>query len=743
MPETFSGQIEKVIFHSPDNGFSVVSFKVKKQGLITLVGNLGSPAAGELLEVRGDWVNHKSFGPRFEVSSFTAHPPDSPDGLTKYLGSGLIPGIGPVLAQRMVRMFQERVLEVLDNEPERLTEVPGLGKVKREKIIEAWRTVAGLKRLLKFLAVFGVGPALAQKIMRRLGSEAENLIKANPYRLAFEIQGVGFKTADNLALSLGRAEDSPERLEAALLYLLAENERAGHACANSRDLVRWAKEMIPAAKPAALEVALSRVIVNGQAIPLNGPEPGVQDIYAPRLFRAECWVARDLQALIKAPPTVRIPRVDSAVAWVEKTLDIALNSDQRQAVLAALQKKVVVITGGPGTGKTTIAKAICRIWREVTPKIALCAPTGRAAKRLSQATGFTATTIHRLLEYSPQGQGFARGPNNRLELDFLLVDEASMLDILVANPLLGALPKGATLVIIGDSDQLPPVGPGQVLKDIMESGVIPTVRLKTIYRQANQSQIVLAAGLINQGQAPEAPPRTPDSDFFYVEDHAPEGIKDKILRLVLDRVPRKLKVNPLTDIQVLSPINKGELGVDSLNQILGAALNPEKSPALNGGMGRSFKKGDKVIQIRNNYRKGVYNGDLGFVAQVDLENQELIVDFEGEKIAYQVLELEDLRPAWALTVHKAQGSEFPVIIMPIHLSHARALRRKLLYTAVTRGKRMVMLIGQREALRRAALDVEENQRRGNLRLFLTTAPPPVDYAEALKAGGPGVLEDDY
>ncbi|MDR2140480.1 MAG: ATP-dependent RecD-like DNA helicase [Deltaproteobacteria bacterium] len=737
MTERVAGQVEQIAFRDEVSGFAVVRLKVRGQpALTTAVGNLSHLAVGELVELTGRQANHPKFGPRLEVATVEVKPPDTMAGLRKYLGSGLIPGVGPVFAERLVKVFGDQILTVLDQEPERLTEVPGLGPVKREKIINAWHSQSDLRRLLKFLASFGLGPALAQKIMRRLGPGAEALIRQNPYRLAYEIEGVGFKRADQVALALGWAADSPDRLEAAVLSALATSSRQGHCYLPTEELAQEAERLLPEAGRANLRSAITRVSLVGRAIALKGPEPGSQDIYQPRLFRAETWVARELLALKAAPTAVTVPRPNLALEWAEKTLKLTLSEGQREAVLAALTNKVVVITGGPGTGKTTITQVICRVWREVNNRFALCAPTGRAAKRLTQATGLAATTIHRLLEYSPQAGGFARGPQNHLELDMLLVDEASMLDILIANQLLGALPKTATLILVGDRDQLPPVGPGRTLGDIIDAGIFPTRRLTTIYRQAERSLIIEAAHLINQGQSPVNLPKGPEADFHFVEENDVAKIKDKLLRLVTERIPQTRQVDPKTDIQILSPVRQGELGSIALNVLLGQALNPRLGPSLQR-FGQTFKAGDRVIQIRNNYQRGVFNGDLGLVTSVDLEAQSLEVEFDQVRSVYQALELDELLPAWALTVHKSQGSEFPVVLVPLFMGHYHMLRRQLLYTAVTRGRRLVMLLGSRAALEKAVSDTGEIPRHGNLANFLRNGPPPVDFTLE-----PGDLDED-
>ncbi|MDR1677620.1 MAG: ATP-dependent RecD-like DNA helicase [Deltaproteobacteria bacterium] len=714
MTESLAGQIEKVTFLNDETGFSIVMLKVDgKREAVTAVGQLNSPSVGELVDLTGDFKPHPRFGLQFEVLSCASRPPESESGLKKYLGSGLIKGVGPVLAKRLVDAFGQDVLEVLDSEPERMVEVKGLGPIRRERIIEAWKATVGLKQLLSFLSNFGLGPSLAVKILKRFGTSAEELIRENPYCLAYEIPGVGFLTADKVAKNLNFPSDCTQRLEAGLLYCLDEAVRYGHDYLPTPELYSATKKLIPEAETKELELALSNISLAGRVMAERQDEPGHLDIYPPHTHRAENWVARCLASILKTPFSISVPRPEKALDWVESTMGLTLNDEQRQAAIMAITQKCTIITGGPGTGKTTMTKAVCGIWRVVTSKIALVAPTGRAAKRLSQATGFEATTIHRLLQYAPGEGGFIHGPNNRLELDMLLVDEASMLDVLLMNQLLGALPPSAALILIGDQDQLPPVGPGRVLPDLLSSGLIPYIKLTQIYRQEEQSSIIRAAHLINDGFSPATLEQTKDSDFFFVPEEDSGKILDKILKVVCERIPKKLNLDPWTDIMVLSPTKKGELGTVNLNNHLGKALNTTIGPSVNR-YGQVFKINDRVMQIRNNYSKEVYNGDIGQITNIDMEEQSLRVLFDDNKITYDFSELDELVLAWASTVHKAQGSEFQAVVIPIHPSHHIMLRRKLIYTAVTRGRKMVFLIGSPDSLRRSVLNNNEDRRYSHL-----------------------------
>lgn len=713
MTEKLSGQIQQVTYRSDDSAFSIVSLKVPGQKeAVTAVGRLISPNVGEIVELTGEYVKHPRFGQQFQVTDCQSRPPDNEAGLRKYLGSGLIKGVGPAWARRLVDAFGDQVLTVLDKEPDRLTDVPGLGPVLKERFIEAWKASSAHRDLLSLLSAYDLGPALAAKILKRYGKDAADVVKLDPYLLSYEIYGVGFHTADKIALRQGMAPNAPKRLEAAMVYVLDKAVSRGHDFLSAAELIEETLQLIPEAVKRDLEAALARLSLAGRVVSERGSEPGDTLVYSAQTHRAETWTAKAVAEMLRVDFSKPVPRPDAALDWAEKTLGLTLSEDQREAVLLAITGKVAIITGGPGTGKTTMTKAVAEIWKAVTPRIALAAPTGRAAKRLSQATGMPATTVHRLLEFSREG-GFVHGPDNRLALDMLLVDEASMLDIFLANQLLGALPSKAALILVGDDDQLPPVGPGRVLGDLIDSRRVPFKRLSKIFRQAEESLIVTAAHMINRGETPASLQTNADSDFHFVAEENSELVVDKIIRLVSERIPRKMGVNPKTDIMVMAPTRKGELGTANLNARLGKVLNPAPGPYINR-FGQSLKIGDRVMQIRNNYQKDIFNGDLGVITGINMEAQEATVDFEGKIAVYDFNELDELSLAWVTTVHKSQGSEFPAVVIPVHSSHHVMLRRKLIYTAVTRGRRMVFLVGSPEALRRAVANSSEDGRNSRL-----------------------------
>lgn len=698
--EKLTGRVERVTFANDENGYTVLQVKIPgRKELVTAVGYLPGPLAGEFIDMEGEFVDHKTYGRQFQIGKHALRPPATEAALRKYLAAGLLKGVGPVMAGRLVDRFGTKVLDILEHHPERLVEVEGLGPSRRETIINSWQTVAGVKSLMAFLAEFGIGPALARRAIKRLGDHAAELIRQDPYRLAYDVRGIGFATADKVARHIGLAPDSPRRLEAGLLFALQAAADQGHVFCPDGPLLKKAAELMPEAEAGQLRAALNRLMLSGQvqAEGPGGPE-GESRVYLPELFRAENRVAANLGELLRSQPAVAVPRQEKALAWAEKTLGLSLSPGQREAVRLSLAEKVLVITGGPGTGKTTVTRAITAIFGALKAKMALVAPTGRAAKRLGEATGLPAKTIHRLLEYAPGG--FQRGPRHKLEADLLLVDEASMLDITLMACLTAALPAGARLILVGDQDQLPSVGPGRVLGDLVECGAVAVARLTDIYRQAGGSQIILAAHQVKAGLAPDSSDDRDTGDFYFLEESDPAKVLEKVVYLVSRKLPAKLGLDPLADIQVITPMRKFDLGTDNLNRVLGETLNGGPGRAITRG-GRRLKTGDKVMQVANNYQSDVFNGDMGVITDIDPESQEATVNFDGRLVAYDFSDLDQLTLAYAITIHKSQGSEFPAVVIPLVRGHYIMLQRNLLYTALTRGRRFVVIVGDRSALARA------------------------------------------
>ena len=711
--DTLTGTIERITYHNVDNGFCVLQIKHKtKQDLITVTGNAISIHAGEYIECTGNWINHKNHGLQFEAKGLNQIRPDTLDGIEKYLGSGLIKGVGPGFAKRMVRTFGDQVFNIIENFPERLIEVEGLGESRREKIIAAWAEQKQVKEIVIFLHSHGVGTARAVRIYKTYGDAAIEKITEDPYRLAIDIRGIGFKTADILALKIGIEKNSLLRARAGVKHMLQEASGNGHCAALVTELT-IATAAILEIEPSIVTAAIEQEILNKNLVvdDFNG-EAGV---FLAGYYKAETSVANKLKNIgLQTPAWGRID-AKSAIGWVEHKVKISLSASQKEAIRYALTNNIVVITGGPGVGKTTVVNSILKIISTKSNKIMLAAPTGRAAKRLTESTGMEAKTLHRLLETKPNEYGFRFNEHNQLDCDLLVVDEVSMIDILMMNNLLKALPKHSGLILVGDVDQLPSVGPGSVLANIIDAEVVPTIRLTEIFRQAACSQIILNAHKINQGNFPQLD-YAPDAatDFYFIKEEDPELIQSKLIKIVAERLPRKFNFDPVTDVQVLTPMNRGSLGAKALNVALKLQLNPTQGTQVSS-FGTNFSVGDKVMQTVNNYDKDVFNGDIGFIKQIDLEEGEIAIYFDGRKIVYSIDELEEVALAYAVTIHKSQGSEYPAVVIPITTQHFTLLERNLLYTGVTRGKQMVILIGQIKAL---AIAVKN--KRSSLRLTKLT-----------------------
>ncbi len=691
MPIELQGQLERITYHNDENHYTIAKLKVKgRNNLITIVGNLVSMTPGEILRLKGSWDIHPKFGEQFRIISYETVTPATVKGIEKYLGSGLIKGIGPVMARRLVNKFGIETLDIIERNSERLKEVEGIGEKRIDMISVAWADQKEIREVMLFLQGHEVSSAYAAKIYRHYGKDSIRIVKENPYRLADDIFGIGFLTADKIAGKLGMPKDSGIRAEAGILYVLRKLTDEGHVYYPYEDLI------IESIKILDID---SKIIAN--AIEKTRAEKKVvledNAVYLAELHASETGVASCLRAILKTPKDLFQFNSDAALKQAQNELKFTLAEKQIEAVKEALNKKVLVITGGPGTGKTTIINSIIRIYRQSNRKALLAAPTGRAAKKMSEATDFEAKTIHRLLEFSPKNRGFKKNELDRLETDLIIIDEASMVDTILMCHLLRAVKPETTVVLVGDIDQLPSVGAGNVLKDIIDSGNIHTVRLDRIFRQSHDSLIIINAHRINNGEFPYiAPDKNKLHDFYFIELEEPEKVSGMIVNMCKKKIPERFGFHPLDDIQVLTPMHRGTIGASSLNAALQKELNDSADEFHRGG--KIFKPGDKVMQIRNNYDKDIYNGDIGRVISINKETHEAIVDFEGRRVAYDFADLDEIVPAYAISVHKSQGSEYPAVVIPLLTQHYLLLQRNLLYTAVTRGKKLVVIIGTKKAL---------------------------------------------
>ena len=717
--ETIQGTVERVVFQAPDGAYAVARFYQEgKRELTTIVGKLVELKEGELLRLEGRWSVHKRFGQQFEVEHYQVVAPATAVGIERYLGSGLVYGIGPQLAKRLVRKFGDRTLDVIEHEPGRLREVDGIGPRRQQEIVEAYGAQRGLRELMVFLSQYGVSPTFGAKIHKAYGAAAISIVRGNPYRLASDIFGVGFLKADRIARSMGIAHDSPQRAQAGVVYALQQLGDDGHACSPQQRLVEAAAEALDLPSEQA-EAAVERQVHDQELI--RDETLAASPVYLPALYAAEVSVARSLRRMAAASPSFPPIDGDAALAWVESQSGMALSEGQRQAVRCAVSSKLTVITGGPGVGKTTIVRCLVDIFGARRLTIALGAPTGRAAKRLSEATGGEAMTIHRLLKYQPRTNAFEVNEQNPLPADVVIIDEASMLDLLLTCHLVRAIQPQSLLVLVGDVDQLPSVGPGSVLRDIIDSGVASVVRLTEIFRQLAGSLIVTNAHRINSGEMPHLTRRPDDEhrDFFFLRRDDPDEAADAILDLCAQRLPATYGLDPFADIQVIAPMHRGAVGAQSLNARLQDRLNPAGERHTFGS--RTFRVGDKVMQIRNNYDKDVYNGDMGRVVAIEPDVSQVIARMDQREVAYALSELDELVPAYAITVHKSQGCEYPAVVVPILTQHYMMLQRNLLYTAVTRGKRLVVLVGTHKAVAIAVHNNRIHERHSHLRERLAAA----------------------
>jgi exodeoxyribonuclease V alpha subunit len=686
--------VERVSFHSEESGFCVLRVKVRgEHDLVTVIGTAASVTPGEYCECDGVWVNDRQHGLQFKAHDLRIIPPATLDGIERYLGSGMVKGIGPHFARTLVRAYGERVFDVIEDNPDRLLELPGIGPKRKERVIRAWAEQKVIREIMVFLQSHGVGTARAVRIYKTYGDDAVVKVRENPYRLALDIHGIGFKTADAIARRLGIPGDSPLRAQAGVRHALQEIASGGHCAAFREDLADAAGKLLEIPTPTVQDAIDAETAEGNLMAEPIGDRPA---LFLTPLYRAEQGIALGLARLRRQPPPWGPIDPQAALPWVERRTELALSESQRAAVAMAVTGKVGVITGGPGVGKTTVVNSILRILRAKGAAVLLCAPTGRAAKRLAESTGAEARTIHRLLEFDPKVMGFRRDQYSPLNADLVVVDESSMVDVTLMNQLLRAIPNRAAVLLVGDVDQLPSVGPGAVLADLIASGAVPTTRLTQIFRQAATSRIVVNAHRINQGLMPERP-TDPDSDFYVVAAQTPEQVHERLLQVVLERIPRRFGLHPVDEVQVLTPMNRGGLGARSLNVDLQARLNPNAEPRI-ARFGWTYAPGDKVIQTQNNYDKDVFNGDIGRIARIDEGEGLLWIDFDGRQVEYEFGELDEVALAYATTVHKAQGCEYPAVVIPLATQHYNLLERNLLYTGVTRGRRLVVLVVQTKAL---------------------------------------------
>lgn len=694
---SLEGVLERVVFHNEENNYTVARLQVGRQReLTTIVGPISSPTPGETLRIKGEWVSDPKFGRQFKIGFCISVLPSTAAGIEKYLGSGLVPGIGPQMARRLVAHFGIATLDIIDEGAARLQEVDGIGPIRAERILKAWDEQKHVREIMVFLQSYGVGAAFSTKIYKTYGDAAVAIVKENPYRLALDISGIGFKTADKIARAMGVDPASRQRAEAGIIHVLNELVNDGHVYYPEDKLLEKVTALLELAEDlditGILKDALESLVAQKKIVIEDCPDG--RAVYLAALHTAESNLAWRLQSLLRWPKQLLHIDVEKAIADAERHGRIKLAEMQKESLRKALVGKALVLTGGPGTGKTTLVKSLISILGGRRQGIVLASPTGRAAKRLSEVTGMEAKTIHRLLEYS--GGGFRRDEEDPLEADLVIIDEASMVDTLLMNNLLKAIPKKATLVLVGDIDQLPSVGPGNMLKDVINSGCVETSRLNEVFRQAAESLIVVNAHRVNRGEFPQG--RLPGGgrpDFFFMECDEPEKAVETIKELCSVRLPN-YGFNAMNEIQVMTPMHKGMLGVGNLNTELQGLLNPRGQELVRAG--RSFRIGDKVMQVRNNYEREVFNGDIGRIMAIDPEEQLLKVRFDEQFVDYEWSDLDELVLAYAISVHKSQGSEYPAVVVPVMTQHYIMLQRNLLYTAITRGKRLVVLVGSKRAV---------------------------------------------
>jgi len=688
--ESIKGTVERIVFRNEENGYVVarISSNSHDENLTTIVGNIASINIGENYELKGEWTNNQKYGRQFSFKDYILILPTSLLGIKRYLSSGLIKGVGPATAERIVNHFGNKTLDILENDLKRLTEIEGIAEKRVEIIEKSWEEQKEIKRVMLFLQSYQITTGYAVKIFKTYGNAAIKKLEENPYCLINDVMGIGFKIADKIAQKLGIEADSPERIEAGIKYILQELANQGHCYGVKSEIIKFGSELLEADE-SLFEKALNH-LNDGEEIIIQS-----EKIWLPYYYYSELGICKKLIKLIEYPHQIININLKEKIKSIEEKYHITFAREQKKAINQVLLNRILVLTGGPGTGKTTTTLGLIELFKELKFNITLAAPTGRAAKKISETTGREAKTIHRLLKYSPKNNTFFKNEDNPIHTDVIILDEVSMIDVILMNQLLKAILPGTFVILIGDVDQLPSVGPGNVLKDIIESGVIPVVRLTTIFRQESRSLIIVNSHRINEGKYPILKGEK-ERDFYFLEEEIPQAAVRKIINLCTTRLPSKYKIDPVVDIQVLTPMYKGEVGADNLNYQLREALNPKGTQIKYRD--NIFRVNDKIMQIKNNYDKEVFNGDIGTINKINLEESTLEVSFYERKVSYDFAELNELVLAYAITVHKSQGSEYKIVIIPVTTQHYLLLQRNLLYTGITRARDMVILIGTKKAL---------------------------------------------